>query len=257
MFRSFRIGALFLTVFAFGCTSLIQQRNFDYKTTGLCANPADRNLQRAENKKKDKGFFQAVNPNNVLNTDNEGKKKEDPGYFKECKDESRIELIQRFMSIVETDEKNGVVGDTVEQVRDKGFSIFLDPDGKIRRQNTQELHGNEALSAIGMPVNPPQLGGEQEIRNYTAFMNAHFGHIYNEKGLRLIKDRFCVNTRNSLDIGDDYQLVIVWRDGHVFKRVVKGGPINNPKQEYAILLCPGELLSPAISSGISGAAKIK
>lgn len=34
----------------------------------------------------------------------------------------------------------------------------------------------------------------------------------------------------------------MWRNGRVFKRVIKGGPINNPKQERALLGCPFDFI---------------
>ena len=34
----------------------------------------------------------------------------------------------------------------------------------------------------------------------------------------------------------------MWRNGRVFKRVIKGGPINNPKQERALPGCPFDFI---------------
>jgi hypothetical protein len=31
-------------------------------------------------------------------------------------------------------------------------------------------------------------------------------------------------------------------NGHVFKRIIKGGPINNPKQERGFLVYPGDFI---------------
>jgi hypothetical protein len=45
----------------------------------------------------------------------------------------------------------------------------------------------------------------------------------------------------------------VFRNGHVFKRVIKGGPINNPKQERAFLVCPGDFIIDTVK-GVGGKA---
>jgi hypothetical protein len=34
----------------------------------------------------------------------------------------------------------------------------------------------------------------------------------------------------------------VWRGGRVFKRVIKGGSVSNPKQERGLLNCPVTLI---------------
>ena len=73
-------------------------------------------------------------------------------------------------------------------------------------------------------------------------MAQHRGEEYVEKDLKNIADRFCLNRRESLDTGDDRVFAIVWRGGRVFKRVIKGGPVSNPKQERALLICPGTFI---------------
>ena len=57
----------------------------------------------------------------------------------------------------ETDEAKGIPGDTLADVRAKGFTIFTDPEGRKRRPNTKPLYGNDALAAVGIGVAPPPL----------------------------------------------------------------------------------------------------
>lgn len=72
-------------------------------------------------------------------------------------------------------------------------------------------------------------------------MAQHYGEEYVERDIKSVADRFCLNRRESLETGDDRVFAIVWRNGHVFKRVIKGGPVINPKQERGFLICPGGL----------------
>jgi hypothetical protein len=146
------------------------------------------------------------------------------------------------MSIQETDDARGIPGDTIDEVRAKGFSIFTDAAGRKRRPNTKPLYGNDALAAVGMSVAPPPLQRPEEIKAYADFMGSHYGEEYYEKDLKNFADRICLNRRDSAELGDDRTFAIVWRSGHVFKRVIKGGPINNPKQERALLVCPFEFI---------------
>lgn len=158
-------------------------------------------------------------------------------------------MVERFMSIEEMDEARGVPGDTVEDVRRKGFTIFLDARGLVRRPNTRALYGAEALAAVGMGVSPPALQKPEEIKAYTEFMASHYGEEYVERDLTRIEDRFCLNTRNALDRGDDRVFAIVWRGGRVLRRVIKGGPVHNPRREHAFLLCPGSFLADVLTGG--------
>ena len=73
-------------------------------------------------------------------------------------------------------------------------------------------------------------------------MGSHYGEEYYEKDLKSFVDRICLNRRDSAELGDDRTFAIVWRNGRVFKRVIKGGPINNPKKERALLVCPFEFI---------------
>jgi hypothetical protein len=114
------------------------------------------------------------------------------------------------------------------------------------------------MSAFGGPTPGPSTAALQtpgEVRAYTDFMGQHYAEEYYEKDLRNITDRFCFNSRDSHDLGDDRTFAIVWRAGHVYKRVIKGGPIDNPKQEKGFLICPSTFIIDTVSGGLSTAAR--
>jgi hypothetical protein len=160
----------------------------------------------------------------------------------QCNSVHMLRMVDRFLSIQEADETRGIPGDTIEQVREKGFTIFTDAEGRKRRPNTRPLYGTEALAAVGIGVAPPPLQKVDEIKAYADFMSAHYGEEYEERDVKSVVDRFCLNRRDSHDLGDARTFAIVWRHGRVFKRVIKGGPINNPRQERAFLVCPGDFI---------------
>ena len=68
-----------------------------------------------------------------------------------------------------------------------------------------------------------------------------------------MSDRFCLNRQESIEIGDDRTFSILWRDGHVIKRVVKGGPVNNPKEERGFLVCPSKFIHDTVTGRASAA----
>ena len=200
---------------AAGCATapILRKQSFDFKTTGLFRLPCDSpEVLEAKRAVPDDGLVHL------------------------------LRMVDRFMTIQETNEANGVPGDTIADVRAKGFSIFTDADGRQRRPNTKPLYGNDALAAVGMSVAPPPLQKPEEIKAYADFMASHYGEEYYEKDLKNVVDRICLNRRDSLELGEDRTFAIVWRNGHVFKRVIRGGPVNNPKQERAFLTCPFDLV---------------
>jgi hypothetical protein len=224
-----------LTVAAGGCATapLLRKQSFDFKTTALFKLPCDTpEVLEAKREIPDDG---------LETTDNQ------------CNSVHMLRMVDRFMSIQEADEAKGIPGDSVEQVRAKGFTIFTDAAGRKRRPNTKALYGNDALAAVGMGVAPPPLQKAEEIRVYTDFMASHYGEEYEERDVKNVVDRFCLNRRDSHELGDARTFSIVWRSGHVFKRIIKGGPINNPKQERGFLVCPGEFIVDTVK-GVGGRA---
>jgi hypothetical protein len=207
-----------------GCVTapLLRKQSFDFKSTALFRLPCDSpEVLEAKREIPDDGLETKDN---------------------QCNSVHMLRMVDRFMSIQETDDAQGILGDTIVEVRAKGFSIFTDAEGRKRRPNTKPLYGNDALAAVGMSVAPPPLQKPEEIKAYADFMGSHYGEEYYEKDLKNFADRICLNRRDSAELGDDRTFAIVWRSGHVFKRVIKGGPINNPKQERALLVCPFEFI---------------
>jgi hypothetical protein len=207
-----------------GCatTPVLRKQSFDFKTTALFKLPCDNpEVLEAKRKIADDG----------LETDEN-----------QCNSVHMLRMVDRFMTIQETDERHGILGDTIEQVREKGFSIFLDSAGRLRRPNSRPLYGNDALASVGMGVSPPPLQRPDDIKAYADYMAQHYGEEYIERDVKAVADRFCLNRRESLETGDDRVFAIVWRAGRVFKRVIKGGPVNNPKQERGLLICPGSFI---------------
>jgi hypothetical protein len=227
---------LALTVLTEGCSTapILQKQGFDFKTTALFKLPCDTpEVLEAKREIPDDGLETKDNQCNTVHL---------------------LRMVDRFISIQEADEAKGILGDTIAEVRAKGFSIFTDAQERKRRPNTKPLYGNDALAAVGMSVAPPPLQKAEEIKAYADFMGAHYGEEYYEKDVKNVVDRFCLNRRDSRELGDDRTFAIVWRNGHVFKRVIKGGPINNPKQERAFLICPGDFLVDTIKGIGSKAA---
>lgn len=211
-----------------GCGfTFIQKRNFDFKTTALFKRPCDDNMPPGE-------YEIALN---------------------RCNSHRLLRMIENFMSIEETDTKKGKVGDSLADVRSKGFNIYLDEQALVRRPNTRVLYGAEALAAAGMAVSPPPLQNPDDVKTYADFMSQHYAEEYVERDMAFAADRFCINNRESLEIGEDRTFTILWRDGQVYKRIIKGGPVNNPKQERAILVCPGTFIMEVLTGQVNNAAK--
>ena len=164
-------------------------------------------------------------------------------------------MIEQFETIQEMDPGRGIQGDTVDDVRAKGFSIYQDANTKIRRANTLVLYGNDALSAAGLSVSPPPLQKPDEIKAYSDFMAQHYAEQYIERDVVTVADRYCINNRESIEVGEDRVFVIVWREGRVFKRIIKGGPIDNPKRERGFLLCPGSFVTDTLTGRFSDLVK--
>jgi hypothetical protein len=240
-----------------GCASapLMQKQSFDFKSTALfqkaCPLPEDRQdppAQQASTAQpaafaQTKPIVAKTRAVSLETTENR------------CNTTYLEKMVENFLTIREADEKRGIPGDTIEEVRRKGFSVVVGGDPRVFRANTRALHGSDALAAVGMGVSAPQLRDPEEIKAYTESMSQHYGEEYFEKDMKHVVDRFCLNRRESLEIGDDRVFTIVWRQGHVIKRVIKGGPIANAKQDRGFLLCPNEFIVDTLSGAASSAAK--
>jgi hypothetical protein len=219
-----------------GCSTapILQRQAFDFKTSALFKLPCDTpEVLQAKREIPDDGLETKDNQCNTVHL---------------------LRMVDRFISIKEADEAKGIPGDSIAEVRAKGFSIFTDAEERKRRPNTKPLYGNDALAAVGMSVAPPPLQKPEEIKAYADFMASHYGEEYYEKDMKNVVDRFCLNRRDSHELGDDRTFAIVWRNGYVFKRVIKGGPVDNPKQERALLVCPGDFIIDTVKGITSKAA---
>lgn len=205
-----------------GCAermSISRKQAVDLKTTALFKRPCDANVPMTEYE-------------TMLNR---------------CNRTRLSRMIEQFETIQEMEPARGIPGETMEEVRAKGFSIFEDANPKLRRPNTLVLYGNDALAAVGMGVSAPPLQKPEEIRVYADFMALHYAEQYIERDVVSVADRFCINNRESIEVGEDRVFTILWREGRVFKRVIKGGPIDNPKRERGLLLCPSDFLVDTVS----------
>ena len=249
-------AALALTLAGCSTAPLLQKQSFDFKTTALFQKPCPLPeateespthqaavIQPAAMTNSPKPVVAKVRHTNLETTENR------------CNTTYLEKMVENFLTIRETDEKRGIQGDSIDEVRRKGFTIFVGGDPRVFRPNTRALHGADALAAVGMGVSAPQLRDPEEIKAYTEFMSQHYGEEYSEKDMKHVVDRFCLNRRESLEMGDDRVFTIVWREGRVIKRVIKGGPIVNPKQERGFLICPGEFVVDTLSGTASSAVR--
>ena len=63
----------------------------------------------------------------------------------ECNSTRLVRMVENFLRIREADPDQGISGDTLADVRAKGFSIYVDTDERVRRPNTKPLYGSDAL----------------------------------------------------------------------------------------------------------------
>ncbi len=235
-----------------GCSTapLLQRQSFDFKTTALFQKPCPvPDANEPHPNQYQAGATQKVS----LVQDNRASKLETKD--NRCNATYLEKMVEKFLEIREIDETKGVPGDTVDEVRQKGFAIHVGGDARVQRPNTRALYGTDALAAVGMGVSAPPLQKPEEIKAYTEFMAQHYGEEYFEKDMKHVVDRFCLNRRETLDVGEDRTFTIVWRNGRVLKRVIKGGPIDNPKQDRGFLICPGDFIVDTLSGTASGTIK--
>ena len=166
-----------------------------------------------------------------------------------CKQADITEMISAFNSIKESDKENKILGDSIDEVKNKGFTIYLDNEEKKQRPGTQIIYGADALTAVGMPLNPPQLNTPEEIETYKKYMKAHFAWTFKETDIEGVTDRIYINTKNASVMGPNYVFVITFQNGNVFRRVIKGGPQDTITQERAFLLGPGSFIGGIFKSG--------
>lgn len=176
-------------------------------------------------------------------------------FLKQCKEKvcnevDLVKMISVFNSIKESDEENRALGDSIEEVKIKGFTIYLNDEEK-QRPSTEILYGADALAAVGMPLNPPQLNTPEAIEAYKKYMKAHFAWTFRETNIEGVNDRIYINTKNASVAGPNYTFVITFKNGNVFRRVIKGGPQNTVTKEKAFLLGPGGFVGDILKGGVN------
>lgn len=236
-----------------GCATapVLQKQSFDFKTTKLFQRPCP-----APDAPHDGASQQArlVGPVSLV-VEKPGRNELETAENR-CNATYLEKMVENFLSIREGDEKTGVDGDTIEEVRRKGFTIHVGGDPRVSRPNTRALHGNDALAAVGMGVSAPPLQKPEDIKAYIEFMSSHYGEEYLEKDMKNVTDRFCLNRREKRELGDDRTFTIVWRQGRVIKRVIKGGLIDNPKQDRGFLICPSDFIVETLTGTARGVMKL-
>lgn len=228
----FFLSALYILIgfMAIGCASILVRESYDFKTTGLFPRPC------AEGEK------------GKIIKDNSGKEK--------CVVTDIPTMVQQFWDIPETEAKfwetngaSGMRGATIAEVRAKGFHIYQDEKKGIRTSNCRALYGDEALAAVGIDIGAGKAATTEDAKALIEFKGKHYGEECIEYSLKRISDRIYINTKNSNEKGDIYTFVIVWRDGLVLRRIIKGGAVDNPASEWGLLLGPGEVLGGGLSTG--------
>jgi len=234
-----------MAILAGGCRStgpLLKSEHFDFVTTGLFSEPCKDSGAIKQARREERRARRGYESNAAAG---------------ECNLPDLDAMVLAFMAIQEADEARSIRGDTIAEVRERGFTIFSDSKRRIRRPNTRVLYGNDALSTVGMGVAPPPLQRPEDIKAYTDFMGQLYAEEYVEKDVMRVTDRYCLNNRETLDTGDERTFAILWRAGHVIKRVVKGGPVHNPKRERAFLLCPGSFITDTLGTTLKSYAPVK
>lgn len=242
-----------------GCVaigSITQKNEYKFETTGLFLKPCEEREEFEKSHKKTKSGF-IYKFTEKFKSSKEDLAKEVSTTLN-CNKIDLEKMVNAFQNIKESDEENGILGDSVEEVKRKGFTIYLDNEEKMQRPSTEILYGAEALAAVGMPLNPPQLNTPEMIETYKKYMKAHFAWTFKETNIEGVVDRIYINTKNASVMGPNYVFVIIFKDDRVFRRVRKGGPLNTVTKEKAFLLGPGGFFGGLLERGVnSGMSLIK
>lgn len=240
-----------------GCATVVgsitQKNEYKFETTGLFLKPCKERTELEKSDKKKGGFISKFTEKFKSSKEDRVK---DVNTALDCNDVDIERMVSAFESIRESDEESGALGDTVEEVKKKGFTIYLDEKEKMQRPSTEILYGADALAAVGMPLNPPQLNTSAEIEAYKKYMKAHFAWTFKETNIEGTTDRIYINTKNASIMGPDYKFVITFKNKNVFRRVRKGGPLNTVTKEKAFLLGPGGFLGGLLQKAVDGTTSL-
>lgn len=163
-------------------------------------------------------------------------------------------MLEQFRKIHIADKKAAIVGDTIAEVAEKGFTICLNPLCTKFRSNTQEYRGIKALEAAGKGNFQQTFSGVEDVQKYNIFLGNIRAHEYREANMLYDSDRLCVNKDESLRYGYDFTLIVLFENGHVSDTLIKGGEVYEPKTEEAFMKCPSNAVG-ALLGGAGGAAK--
>src|SRR5438445_10808360 len=146
-----------LAVVAAGCSTapILRRQTFDFKTTALFKLPCD-TPEALEAKRE-------IPDDGLETSDNQ------------CNSVHMLRMVDRFLTIQESDEAKGIPGDSIAEVRAKGFTIFTDSEGRKRRPNTKPLYGNDARASVRIGLAPPPLQKVAEVQACAALLGADYG----------------------------------------------------------------------------------
>ena len=143
-----------LVVVAEGCATapVLRKQSFDFKTTALFKLPCDSpEVLEAQREVSNDGLETEAN---------------------QCNSVHMLRMADRFMTIQETDDARGSRGDTIQAVREKGFSIFSTSTASAESEH-RPLYGN-AHWRRGWG-HPPPLQRPEDIKAYADYMAQHYG----------------------------------------------------------------------------------
>lgn len=240
--------AIAIVFFISGCAtigSITKKNDHKFETTGLFIKSCKEKIELEKSDQiKKKGFFAKFKPS-------QEERAKELKTAPDCNEVDLTNMIAAFNSIKENDEEKGVIGDSLDEVIMKGFTIHLNNEKKAQRPSTEILYGADALAAVGMPLNPPQLNTPEAIETYKKYMKSHFAWTFKETNIGGVTDRIYINTKNASTTGPDYKFVITFKDNRVFRRVIRGGPQNLVTQEKAFLLGPGGFIGDLLTGGVN------
>lgn len=244
------IAFLILVLALSGCAavgSITQKNEYKFETTGLFLKPCKERAELEKSEEKKSGFISKFTEKFKSSKEDQAK---DVNTALDCNEVDLERMVSAFESIKENDEESGALGDSIEEVKGKGFTIYLNEKEKMQRPSAEILYGADALAAVGMPLNPPQLNTPEAIEAYKKYMKAHLAWTFKETNIKGVTDRIYINTKNASVTGPDYKFVITFKDNTVFRRVKKGGPLNTVTKEKAFLLGPGGFLGGLLQKGV-------
>src|SRR3990167_5104627 len=114
-----------------GCatmSNITQKNEYKFETTGLFLKPCKERVElEKSHKNKGNGFFSKL-AKNFKPTEEERAK--EVSATLNCNEIDLEKMINAFQSIEESDEEKRIAGDSIKEVKRKGFTIYLDNEEK-------------------------------------------------------------------------------------------------------------------------------